>query len=301
MPGQIAHMVVVDQFNGARLDKIAGFPPQARQALTGNNPYTELGSISPDLAFYDRWQSDWADQMHWNASGQMVHAGVALVAAVPDDERKRKCFAWLCGYASHVVADVVVHPVIRLICKGDSHLHRKAETHQDSFIADTLKVGALENTDMFVGLESSFPDGHFDPDIASLWKEMLKQAYPDQWAQEPPELDHWHAGFKLLLQKIAVHGGAIPFGRHLGNDLGALYPSHHEIDLDFINNVPVPTGGTENYPEIFQRAVRATEMAWIAIARGVYAADPSYLTVIRDWDLDRGTDTNDKLVFWSSP
>jgi hypothetical protein len=128
---------------------------------------------------------------------------------------------------------------------------------------------------------------------------MLKQTYPDECAHDPPKLDRWHDGFKFLLEKIAVHGGAIPFGRHLGNDLGALYPSHHEIDLSFINNVPVPGGGTDNYSEIFQRAVRATQMVWLAIARGVYAADPSYRTVIRDWNLDDGTGPDGKLTFWS--
>lgn len=299
MPGQIAHMMVVDQFNGSKLDTIPGFPPQATWALLDTNPYTELGSFSPDLAFYYPPQSGWADRMHRQATGQMIQAGVAPVAAMTDSARKEKCFAWLCGYASHVVADVTIHPVVRLMCKGDSNLHRKIETHQDSYIADLLNVGPLEDTDLFVGVESCFPEPHFDPDIASLWNEMLMQTYPDECAHDPPKLDRWHDGFKILLEKIAVHGGAIPFGRHLGNDLGALYPSHHEIDLSFINNVPVPGGGTENYPEIFQRAVRATQMVWLAIARGVYAADPSYRTVIRDWNLDDGTGPDGKLAFWS--
>lgn len=95
--------------------------------------------------------------MHWHATGRMIQAGVALVATMTDSARKEKCFAWLCGYASHVVADVTIHPVVRLMCKGDSKLHRKIETHQDSYIADLLNVGALEDTDLFVGLESCFP------------------------------------------------------------------------------------------------------------------------------------------------
>lgn len=60
MPGQIAHMMVVDQFNGGKLDTIPGFPPQATLALLNNNSYTELGSFCPDLAFYYPPQSDWA-------------------------------------------------------------------------------------------------------------------------------------------------------------------------------------------------------------------------------------------------
>jgi hypothetical protein len=84
---------------------------------------------------------------------------------------------------------------------------------------DVLDVGALEDTDLFDGLESCFQRAHFDPDIASLWNAMLKQPYPDGWAHDEPKLDWWHHGFKALLEHLALHGSAIPFGRHLGTDL----------------------------------------------------------------------------------
>lgn len=299
MPGQIAHMMVVDQLNGSKLDTISGFPEQAKSSVLIHRRFTEFGAVCPDLAFYYPPQSSWADRMHWTNTGQMIHAGVALVTAMTDVARRDKCFAWLCGYASHVAADVTVHPVIRLMCKGNSMLHRKIEMHQDAYIADVLDVGDLDDTDLFDGLESCFRGSHFDPDIASLWNAMLKQTYPDDWAHDEPKLDWWHHGFTALLEHFALHGSAIPFGRHLGTDLGAVYPSHHEIDLSFINNVPVPSGGTMNYSEIFQNAVRATQMVWLQVARGVYAADPSYLTAIRDWNLDDGKDPEGKLTFWS--
>jgi hypothetical protein len=299
MPGQYAHIAVVHQLTGSRLDKLQGFPAQAIPPVLKYINFVELGSISPDLPFYYPAQSEWADKMHTESTGKMIREGTALVAAMTDTGRQQKCFAWLCGYASHVAADVTVHPVVNLKSGGSSVVHRLIEMHQDSFIWDRLNVGAIGEANPFIGLNSCFPGSHLDHDVAWLWAEMLKRTYPEEWAQSAPQIDMWQAGFKLLLQKFASAGHAFPFGRHLGNISGAVYPSHHQINLDYINNLDVPGGGTEDYGAIFERAVRATETVWLEVAKGVYQGDSSYQTSIGDWSLDKGTDPTGRMVFWS--
>lgn len=299
MPGQYAHITVIDWLNGSRLDKLPDFPAVAIPPVLRYREYAELGSISPDLPFFYPPQSGWADNMHKKATGKMIREGVALVAAMTDVARKQKCFAWLCGYAAHVATDVTVHPVVQLRSHHDSKVHRLCEMHQDTYIWDRLKVGPIGSSNPFRALESCFPDSHLDRDIAWLWTEMLNRTYPEESAHDTPQLDWWHFGFKLVIETIASHGHAIPFGRHLGNEFAALYPPHSAIDLSFINNLAVPGGRTENYDAIFDRAVRSTEIVWIEVAKGVYQGSSSYQTSIGDWSLDEGTDPTGKLVFWS--
>lgn len=299
MPGQYAHIVVISELHGSRLRGLPEFPAQAISPVLRYGNYAELGSISPDLAFFYPFQSSWADDMHKKATGKMIREGIALVAAMTDAVRQQKCFAWLCGYAAHVATDVTVHPVVQLKSKGSSKIHRLCEMNQDAYIWDRLDVGTIGNANPFRALESCFPDSHLDRDVAWLWAEMLKRTYPEHWAHDTPKLDMWHFGFKLVIEKFASLGHAIPFGRHLGTDLAAVYPAHNEIDLSFINNLAVPGGGTEDYDDIFDRAVRATETVWIEVAKGVYQASSSYQTAIGDWSLDYGTDPTGKMVFWS--
>ncbi len=298
MSGPYAHMTVVNAFTVTRLQGIPGFPNQAMAALLMYQKYAELGSISPDYPFFYPIQKVWADDMHHTETGKMIHEGVPLVAAMnADPNKQKKCFAWLCGYAAHVATDVTVHPVVQLKSKGDSTVHRLCEMHQDAYIWERLGLGEIGATNHFTGLDGCYKGLSLDPDIEALWSGMLRRTYWDEWEDNEPVYPAWHGAFKLVVERVASQGHAVPFGRHLWVDLGALYPAKSEIDPTYIKGLEVP-GGTLDYDPIFDRAVASTERVWTDIAKGVYQGNNAYLASIGNWVLDTGCDAAGNLVFW---
>lgn len=302
MSGQYAHMVIVNEFTVTRLQRLSGFPPQAIPALLKYQRYAELGSISPDYPFFYPIQKVWADHMHQKDTGKMLHEGVSLVAAMrADPHKQRKCFAWLCGYAAHVATDVTIHPVVQLKSKGNSTEHRLCELNQDAYIWDRLGIGEIGVATHFTGLDGCYSGSHLDQDVERLWSEMLERTYPHEWATNKPLFAAWHQAFKLVIGRVVSQGRAIPLGRHLWTDLGALYPPRSDINPAYIKNLEVPGGGREDYDPIFDRAVAATGRVWTDIAKGVYQGDTTYQTSIGDWNLDTGRDAAGNLVFWGQP
>ncbi len=295
MPGQYAHMAVINEFTLPGLRKL-GLPKQAISALLEYSRYAAFGSTSPDFPFFDPLQKVWADNMHKKQTLTMVRTGIALVAAMHDEPGKQaKCLAWLLGYASHVATDVAMHPVVQLKSKGDSTIHRACEIAWDVHLADRLGIGEIGTANYFVGVNHCFPGGKLDPDIADLWEEMLESTYPDE--ESEPDFDVWYEAFKLVLEDIASHGRAIPFSRHLGG-LGLVYPDKKDIDPQYIENLVVPGGGHQGVDEIFERAVRSTGQVWLDVANGVCEGASTYQLLNGEWNLDYGTDEAGNLVFW---
>jgi hypothetical protein len=299
MSGQYVHMLIVNELNVTRLQGLHGFPPLAIAALLKYQRYAELGAISPDYAFFYPLQKAWSDTMHRKNVAAMLHAGIARVAAMTGDpERQHKCFAWLCGYAAHVATDVTIHPVIQLKANSDSGIHRRMEMHQDVRGWQRLGLDDIGVADHFTSLDGCYSGIHLDPDVELVWSSMLEDAYPDEWDDDPPQFALWHQAFKLVIGKIVTQGRAIPFGRHLWIDLGALYPPANQIDPQYIENLAVPVGGPQHFDQIFERAVASTARMWIPIARAVYLGDQGYLTEIGSMNLDTGRDDAGNLVFW---
>ena len=58
MPGQYAHMAVINEFTLPELEKL-GLPRKAISALLEYRRYAAFGSISPDFPFYDPFQKFW--------------------------------------------------------------------------------------------------------------------------------------------------------------------------------------------------------------------------------------------------
>jgi hypothetical protein len=140
MPGAYAHLTIANLLqNPVRLENIDGFPLQAIPTVLRYGKYIELGSVSPDypyLALSDVNASVWADKMHYIQTGQMIHAGIKAIRLQPA-EVQNKLLAWLLGYASHVIADVTIHPIIELKVgpyAQNKTAHRVCEMHQDVYI-----------------------------------------------------------------------------------------------------------------------------------------------------------------------
>lgn len=315
MPGSYAHMTLVNLLREpARLEALPGFPDQAISAVLEYFRYTELGSVSPDypyLAIFDNNALKWADDMHYTDTGAMIQAGVDILKGM-DGEPKRKGLAWLFGYAAHVATDVTIHPIIELkvgVYAQNKRAHRECEMHQDAYIFQRLNLGEVlsQHLENGIGRCGEQGDRHkLDQIILTLWEEMLKKVYPDQYRSNFPDIDKWHRSFIEVVDKVADAGNwLLPMSRHVAVDAGLTYPVANAIDkaayIDklLVTHPPSPPQFLP-YDTIFDQAVQNVAAIWGLIAAGVFSGDLRYLAQIGPWNLDTGRDTRDnKLVYWS--
>jgi hypothetical protein len=301
----------VNELKNPTLLDAAGIPPQAGSALLAYFKFCELGAVSPDypaMTLLDPSARPWADNMHGVRTGDVIKEGVERVKAL-QGEKQRKCVAWLLGYAAHVVADVIVHPVVILkVGYYDNNPlgHRVCEMNEDTWLFDTkMNLGGL-------GL-SAYLDSHIgqccqpshknrlDADVKEIWGFMLKKAYPVDWSQNAPNMDQWHKNFKKIVGSIASNGDKLwPMARHVTDGLGITYPEPNQVDQQYIVGlkVPVPAGTAQPYNTIFDRVAASTLPVWKLIAEGVFKSSTQYLVSIGNWSLNNGQDQNGKLVFW---
>ncbi len=231
----------------------------------------------------------------------MIKAGVALLRGM-SGEAKRKGLSWLLGYASHVVADVTIHPVIELkvgpYAENKTH-HRVCEMNQDAYIYRRLNLGE-------VGLAGHLNSGiarcgnsmALDGDIVSLWDAMMSTVHAAEHAANPPDINRWHRGFLSVVDMISQGNRLMPLARHVAVDTGLTYPALDAIDVGYINDLHVP-GALLGYDAIFDHAIENVCAIWKTVAAGIFNADNSYLAQIGEWNLDTGRDGSGALVFWS--
>ncbi len=308
MPGTFAHITLVKQMTG-HLDGIAGLPTGAKTAYLDYAKYCELGSVSPDypyLALGDGDALQWADNMHYIRTGEMILSGTRALAAMGPGGTRDKCLAWLLGYAAHVAMDVTIHPIIQLKVgpyaqnKTD---HRICEMHQDAYIYLRLNLDEIGLAEpLRAGIAACGApgdDGALDPDIAGLWRTMLAEVYPGTFAQAPPDIDSWHRGFVSVIDAIEEGQRLLPLARHLGVDSGLTYPAVDNIDDQYISALETPETPMD-YDTIFDRAAANVGAVWSWVGRDVLNEDGNLVEDnIGDWNLDTGRDENGDLVFWS--
>lgn len=312
MPGAFAHLTIVNLASGdEHLDSV-NLHKNAYYAILEHFPYCELGSVSPDypylaISLFEK-HSVWADYMHLDQKTKLLlTTGIETIKHMQEGSNKDKAFAWLCGFASHIVADVVLHPVVELKVgpyHGNEKEHRICEVHQDAHIYQRLKLGAIglaEHLKSGVGKCSDDEDNDkLDPQIKIVWEKMLEAIRPIEYQAETPNLDAWHEGFNENVNIIEEGNKLSPLARHVAvNALGATYPSEDSIDEQYIKNLKTPSGIQMNYDDIFDKAVKQVVQTWEVLGNAVYSDNKVYLAYLGDWNLDNGRDVSSNLVFWA--
>lgn len=307
MPGAYAHITLVNfAKDPARLESGPGVPGTAALALGRWFKFCELGAVSPDYP-YLAMKSEanaWADLMHYRRTGDMVKAGVDAVRGLAGAPRG-KAFAWLLGYAAHVIADATIHPVVELKVgpyAQNKRAHRVCEMHQDAYIFQRLNLGAIglsEHLDSGI-TRCGQPDGTIETVIADTWRNMLRSCHPAAFAANPPDIDGWHRGFSRVVDNIAEEGNRLmPLARHVAVDCGLTYPALNEINrAAYIDSLLTPHGPLA-YDNIFNKALRHINEGWHLIAAGVFEDSTAYQTAFWDWNLDTGRDFSGKIVLWA--
>lgn len=299
MPGSYAHMTAVNLAGARATLEEYGFPAEAVYALSKYKKYAELGAVSPDLP-YLAGDKEWADLMHYKRTGEMVKSGLRALCRLPTMSRGVE-YAWLLGYAAHVVADVTIHPVVFLKVgpyEENSADHRWCEINQDVHIYSRLNLGEVGDH-LRSGIRSCTLAAYGQsPGVGALWSGMLKEVHPAEFAAGP-DMANWQERFGFFLD-IADNGPGLPsFSRHALNALApALYPDMKEVEEEFVRNLKAPGGVTMDYDRIFDQAVENIKSMWLKIALAVEAGDQEADLMVCDWNLDTGEEPGGRKTYW---
>lgn len=306
MPGAFAHMTMIYTAKSLpKLDGDGGLSDEAHLSISGLTKYAELGSVSPDypyLSLLSNETAEWADLMHYQKTGEMIRQGAKILRGLANGVEKRRCIAWLMGYAAHVVTDTTIHPVVKLKVgdyQGHEKEHRECEMNQDSFVYETLNAGGIADTEQLKdGICTCGTDDFIDQDIKKLWLGMLEAVHPDVYQRNPPDIDKWHHNFKSVVDKVADAGGWLPgFVMRMVAGQGFVYQPKSEINYSFINNLDVPGGQKMDYKQIFEKAANNVADTWLELSREVNGGDE--MTIVQNWNLDTGANTaNNEITFW---
>ena len=153
MPGGFTHYALMRQLGINRtLMSIEGMTQEIALNLQEAYNYLELGAVSPDLPYlapFSKNSAGWGNFLHHERTTETIRSGVRLLPTLTLGSREHKqAMAWLFGYASHVVADMISHPVVTLKVgpyeTNKSH-HRVCELNQDRYIFQTYFQDKITN------------------------------------------------------------------------------------------------------------------------------------------------------------
>ncbi|MCL2626912.1 MAG: zinc dependent phospholipase C family protein [Cystobacterineae bacterium] len=242
---------------------------------------------------------EWANAMHYQRTGDRLKAGIEYVKGMSGEE-KYKALAWLLGFASHIVMDIAIHPIVELKVgpyNENSKAHTTCEMHQDVFIYKRLNIGTPNDSVFLQGIaQCSEPknENQLDATICKVWGHMLKTTDAQLYKDKPPSFHAWHEQYRHLLA-IAAPGPKKPwaFVRHQGFD-GLMYPETPEDS--YIKGLRTPQG-IMSYTDIFDRAKGQVRKYWGMVASACLGREAD-LSQIKNWNLDTGRDEANLLTCW---
>ena len=304
MPGAFAHMIAADKAKSIMENDGIAF---SDNILNTYPEWMQSGAVGPDYPYlhhaitsHDASDS-WADLLHYKRTGDVVRSGTKLLkarhAAEADEPEFMRATAWLFGYLSHVVMDASIHPVVRAIVgeydqnKTD---HRVCEMYMDSYIYKETYDVELTNAEWADYLRSLNDGNGMDAAVSSLWDAMLKETYPDEHRDNPPDINGWHKSYVSTLDSADLNVG---FFRHAAGKVGLLYvPTDQIPDADktkYILNATLPQNNrfgmvAQHYDEIFSFAVANVAHFWKQLDSAISGAGDPELPELPNWNLDKG-------------
>lgn len=282
--------------------------------------YAYLGGVSPDYPYLG-FDAEWADRMHKGGTDRMVRAAMPVIYRErlnnPNGRTWQQQFAWLLGFAAHVVTDVVIHPVVNLKVgkyEANKGRHRICEMNQDVWIyRRRINLDLHYSDNMKTEIKSCGRRFDLEDDVECLWAECLQSAYGSRPGDD--QIDKWHAAFQSLVD-FAEAGSKIPFfSRHLV-DGAVAYPDFDDASRsEFVANLLVPLGdGLDDdgisvesgrpmaFDAVFDRALGKTQEIWDILALDLFTDDivgGRHLESFKDWNLDTGADNaTGRLSLW---
>jgi hypothetical protein len=218
------------------------------------------------------------------------------------------CLTWLCGFASHLVTDSVIHPVVQAIVGPyvfNSVEHRHCELTQDSYIFHEIKgveLGYSDYVDLFRMCSDPNDKNKINPDLNRFWSETLKATHPGATNKQMSNIDpnSWHGHF---LSRIDSAADPYPVFRHFAEEKNLSYKKTNEITPEerqrFVNQVKLPGNKTGEFKkDAFDKAVNTVIDVWGRLFVDIENKNlDGPVKCIRDWNLDTGVD-EDRAYFW---
>jgi len=306
MPAAFAHMIAADKAK-RQLERQGLKLPQL--VLNQYPQWLQAGTVGPDYPYlhhllFSHESSSWADLFHYVKSADVVRAGVNILRSqfpgAQDDNNFRRSLSWLYGYASHVVFDASVHPVVRAIVgeyEQNKTEHRACEMYMDSFIYKDYFGIELDNSDWvsyLKALTDSATKGMNAP-VATLWHSMLKEVHPSDYSNNPPQIDGWQNAYEEKLS-LADHNAI--FFRHAAAEEGLLYELSTAIQPEDMTKyiekplLPKPNRfslDTMHYRDIHQFGAENIARFWTDITAAIEGTGDPTLPGLLNWNLDKGT------------
>ena len=306
MPGAYAHLTLVRQaaaWNGLKTrDDITD---EAKKALSLRVGYAELGAVSPDLpylALMEGKSKEWADNMHKRHTVQLIRALVRAVDRLSGDDRLC-AVAWLLGYLSHVVMDMVVHPVVARVINGEyeghEREHRVCEMHQDVYVFKRLNVGPIHLANYLATGIGACHDpatpGVLHEAVAGPWLEAMDRVFPERSDKNPPMPRAWYRQFQTVLSAAGNGQRLVPFARHVLAGAGLVYPARH--NARYVSGISSPAAQGIHYDAVFDHARLAVLDIWAHVSTCL-ETEEKCLPGHDEWSLDTGRERGGDHVFY---
>jgi hypothetical protein len=309
MPGAFTHFAVVKSLRIHKLlVAIDGMTEEIALSLLEAYSYTDLGAVSPDLPYLaplSASSAEWGNLLHHSRTVETVRTGVRLLPNLtPGTLEHKRAMAWLFGYAAHVVADMVSHPVVtRKVGPYEKNKarHRVCELNQDVYVFQKYFQDEVRNCEYLKrGVKTCTKDGQpgrkLAPFLNDFWWTILRDVYPDE---KTPIPRRWFGQFVELIDRFAEEGRHfVSILRGYLEDKGLVYPS--APDLTYVNELTSPYGTGITMDDLFARFQAETKAVWGQLAQAVTQGKPEMI-VLPDGDLDTGISLvdNKTSVFWS--
>lgn len=316
MPASIAHMLISRKVR----EELKGEPSTQKfitEVLEANARYMELGSLGPDLPYYENVakglidlvfsRSDkpigvdqWSYQLHSKdpnvfplKMAEIIWKETAIEKEEWEEEDYKK-FAFLCGYLTHMAADQTIHPLVNRIAgpyykRGDAReKHRECEIYQDVWLFGFLKNGFATN-DFINERFNTWCDINIDfGKNAPVWlRYLIQKSFIEAHAVTPAEnsIEDWIDGILTMLRGIDNFGPYLKACRDFQNTDHEKYNEYIKLQklADVFEN--------KDYKDFFQDAVRLTSI-YVKAAFKIFSADElddtirkRFKEVIRNADL----------------
>lgn len=310
MPGAFAHIAAVNHLtSGNRLGTI-NVSKEIKHAITTQNEFCFMGAVSPDYPYLvplDKAAHAWADAVHWGGTGGLIASGIREIKKITDQEDKERAMAWLMGFLAHVGMDMTIHPIVEIIAgiysesPENQEKHRVCEMHQDVYIWQTLKLGAPGESEAIgcIQLCGDVEGDAVHPAVRQVWETMLRENFPEIYKKDPPDINKWHKWFYRLVNSVEESHKFYAWARHISVDKGCTYPTPEEVDPCYIKKLKVPGGAPMDYDQLFELALKNVIHLWETVSVSLEKDYEIKLSVLGEWNLDRGMDESERHVFWS--
>lgn len=299
MAGPFTHFMIVDAAKRKR-SVVGSF---LYKILNKHSEFLYLGAVSPDLPYlsFKTGAVNWADLMHYEQTNGVVLNGHKEIRTnwQPElSEREERFLAWLFGYASHLIADATIHPIVEAIVgpyKDNKAEHRKCEMTQDSLVYYQKRNADIRYTEFSSIIKYCGNKKEDLKNVMDFWNRQMVKTYSA--VSEKPDPSLWFKTYSAAID--AAEGGAkmLALFRHGGLGADYIYKTKNDIVKNYTadqekyyTNVKLPHGGIGNFSTAgVDRAVDNVAKAWRQMYDG-FESNVVLEQVIRNWDLDTGVE-----------